>query len=190
MTEQWLLHQPPTQARGDGIDGAMGSGAVEARADIEGEGQTLGFLKAGVVAAVEEILQSTTHVTEVFSGAEDNGITGQNIFRAGFQRREHRDLDIFDVFVLCALLYGLPQFEGIRRGCMGDYQQFLFRIHTTSPIVRESTSELKEAHHSHLQLPLRLRLRLSWPALASVCHALLLQPHWQFPGFLPGICRH
>lgn len=53
MTEQWLLHQPPTQARGDGIDSAMGAGTVETGADVEGEGQTLGFLKAGVVTAVK-----------------------------------------------------------------------------------------------------------------------------------------
>ena len=59
---------------------------VVAGADIEAVGQTLGVLQAGIVAAVEEILQRAAHVTEIFRRPQNNGIGVENVLRLRLER--------------------------------------------------------------------------------------------------------
>ena len=93
LADQRLLHGAPAQAGEDRLDAAARAGAVAAGADIERAGQALRLLQAGIVAAVEEVLQRAAHVAEVLGRAEDDGLGGQHVVGAGLQRRDDPDVD-------------------------------------------------------------------------------------------------
>lgn len=106
LADQGLLHGAPAQARYDGLDAAPRAGTVAAGANVEGVGQALRAFQAGIVAAVEEVLQRAAHVAKVFRSAEDHGLCRQHILRPGLQRRH--DPDVEARFAQRAAFHGLP----------------------------------------------------------------------------------
>ena len=51
------------------------------------------MLQAGIVAAVEEILQRTAHIAEIFRCPEDNRAGGQDVLWLRFERASGKDPD-------------------------------------------------------------------------------------------------
>src|SRR5687768_17707554 len=95
--DQRRLHRPPAQPGHDGLDAAPRAGAVMATADIERIGLARGPIEAGVVAAIEEVLQRAAHVAEILGGAEDDGIRPQHGIGARLERRQCAHLDLRDL---------------------------------------------------------------------------------------------
>ena len=69
----------PFETGDDGFHRAPRTGAVVASANIKGARQALLDFKAWIVDAVEEILEGAAHITQVFRGAENDGIAGDDI---------------------------------------------------------------------------------------------------------------
>ena len=95
-TDQRLLNFAPAQSGHDRLDTAFGAGAVISGSDVKRIGQALGPLQAGVIAAIEEVLQRSAHVAKVFCRAENNRVRGQNLRRRRRERAQRQDFDPFD----------------------------------------------------------------------------------------------
>ncbi len=116
-----LLHRAPTQPRDNGLDAAPGARAVVAGADKQAIGAALGFFQAGIIAAVEKILQGTAHIAKVFRGAENDAVSRQNVLRPRLERAARDHFDI--IAVPGAGQDGLEQALGIGRGRVDDDEQ-------------------------------------------------------------------
>ena len=91
-------------------------------ADIERVGQPLRLLQAGIVTAVEEILERAAHVAEVLGRAEDHRVGCQHVVRTGLQGRAIVDLDPLDLGGARTGQDGLEQPSRIGGRGVGNHQ--------------------------------------------------------------------
>ena len=75
-------HFLPAVTGGDAADFAYRAAAVVARADEDRKGQAAEFAFAGVVGAIEEILEHTRHITEIFRRADQQALAGEQVVDA------------------------------------------------------------------------------------------------------------
>src|SRR5690606_21301632 len=124
-TDQRLGDRAPAQSGDDGLDAASRARAVMTGADVEGIRQALRLFEAGIVGPVEEILERSGHVTEVFGRAEDDRPGGNDVLRPGRERRTDHHLDVLDLIRRGAANHRVAQGAGVVRWDMGDDEQAL-----------------------------------------------------------------
>ena len=107
----------------NGFDRAHRAGGVHAAVHVQPVGPAAGRLQAGVVDAVEEVLERAGHVADVGRGAEQVAVGLEHVGGRRGQGRPDHHLDVVDFVGPRAAHRGLEHLlQGGRRGVVDDQQ--------------------------------------------------------------------